>query len=103
LLQASTVSLMMSNHLPEAVRVRFPIAGEVPGKGFGLGGAVSLALGPMDPPNSLSEFQWGGVGGTHWWISPQADLAGVLMTQRIMSFWNPFSFDIKRHVHAVFA
>jgi CubicO group peptidase (beta-lactamase class C family) len=103
LLQASTLSLMMRNQLPDGVNVRFPVAGEVPGKGFGFGGAVSLSLGPLDPPGSQGEFQWGGIGGTHWWISPQADLAGVLMTQRIMSFWHPFSFDIKRRVHEVFA
>ncbi len=102
LLQAPTLALMMRNHLPDGVSVRFPIAGEVPGKGFGLGGAVSLTPGPLDPANSLGEFQWGGIGGTHWWISPRSELAGVLMTQRIMSFWNPFSFDIKRRVHEVF-
>jgi CubicO group peptidase (beta-lactamase class C family) len=102
LLSDSTVALMMRNHLPAGVSVRFPIAGNVLGKGFGLGGAVSVSAGPLDPPNALGEFQWGGIGGTHWWISPKANLAGVLMTQRVMSFWNPFSFDIKRRVHALF-
>jgi CubicO group peptidase (beta-lactamase class C family) len=102
LLSENTIAHMMRNHLPEGVSVRFPVAGDVPGKGFGLGGAVSLKPGPLDPPNALGEFQWGGIGGTHWWISPNANLAGVLMTQRVMSFWNPFSFDIKRRVHAVF-
>ena len=68
----------------------------IPGKGFGLGGAVTVAPSPFDPPNSTGEFQWGGVAGTHWWISPQADTAGVLMAQRQMGFWNPFFFEFKR-------
>ena len=63
---------------------------------FGLGGAVTFAPTPFDPPNSTGEFQRGGVAGTHWWICPQANTAGVLMTQRYMGFWNPFFFEFKR-------
>jgi CubicO group peptidase (beta-lactamase class C family) len=87
---------MMSNQLADGVSVRFPGVGEVAGKVFGLGGALTVAPSSIDPQDSVGAFQWGGIGGTHWWINPKADLAGILMTQRQMSFWHPFSFEFKR-------
>jgi len=44
-------------------------------------------------------LQWGGIAGTHWWISPRHNLAGLVMAQRQMAFWHPFSFDLKRRVY----
>jgi CubicO group peptidase (beta-lactamase class C family) len=96
LLKPDTIRQMMTNQLPEGQTIRFATLGPIPGKGFGLGGAVTFAPMPFDPPNSSGEFQWGGVAGTHWWICPQADTAGVLMAQREMAFWNPFFFEFKR-------
>lgn len=96
LLKADTLRLMMTNQLPSGQTIRFANLGPIPGKGFGLGGAVTIAPTPFDPPNSAGEFQWGGLAGTHWWICPEANTAGVLMTQRYMGFWNPFFFEFKR-------
>jgi len=73
--------------------------GEIHGKGFGLGGTVTMTPTSIDPTNSTGEFQWGGLAGTHWWISPRQNLAGVLMTQRWFGFWNPFSFEIKQRIY----
>jgi CubicO group peptidase (beta-lactamase class C family) len=70
------------------------------GKGYGLGGAVTLAEAPGDPPDSVDEFQWGGMAGTHWWINPRRNIAGIVMAQRDIAFWHPFSFDMKRAVCA---
>jgi CubicO group peptidase (beta-lactamase class C family) len=100
LLKPATIAAMMTNQLPEGMNIRFAGIGEVPGKGFGLGGAVTLAPSSIDPPDSTGEFQWGGIAGTHWWISPRTGLAGLLMTQRTMAFWHPFSFEFKRGVYA---
>ncbi|MCH8618097.1 serine hydrolase domain-containing protein [Undibacterium sp. TS12] len=96
LLRPDTIRLMMQNHLPSGTGIAFPGVGAVPGKGFGLGGAVTLQPSSIDPPAAAGEFEWGGIAGTHWWISPRHHIAGVLMTQRLMSFWHPFSFDFKR-------
>lgn len=95
-LKPETLRLMMTNQLPAGQTIRFANLGPIPGKGFGLGGAVTFAPAPFDPPNSTGEFQWGGLAGTHWWICPGADTAGVLMAQRYMGFWNPFFFEFKR-------
>jgi CubicO group peptidase (beta-lactamase class C family) len=96
LLKPETIQQMMANQLADGQTIRFATLGPIPGKGFGLGGAVTVAPTSLDPPNSTGEFQWGGVAGTHWWICPQAGTAGVLMAQRHMAFWNPFFFDFKR-------
>jgi len=96
LLKPDTLKQMMTNQLPAGQTIQFARLGPVPSKGFGLGGSVTIAPGPADPPKSQGEFQWGGVAGTHWWICPGADTAGVLMAQREMSFWNPFYFEFKR-------
>ena len=100
LLKPATIEQMMRNQLPSGQTIRFATLGPIPSKGFGLGGAVTLAPSPIDPPNSIGEFQWGGVAGTHWWICPQANTAGVLMAQRQMGFWNPFFFEFKRLAYA---
>ena len=103
LLKAETIALMMTNQLPDGVCIRFPGEGEIRGKGFGLAGAVTLTPSSIDPAASTGEFQWGGIAGTHWWISPQANLAGLLMTQRQMAFWHPYSFEFKQLVYRAVA
>ena len=96
LLRPHTLELMMSNQLAPGLRIGFPGMPRHEGKGFGLGGSVTLAAGPGEPAGCVGEFQWGGMAGTHWWISPRANLAGILMTQRFMGFWHPFSLEFKR-------
>lgn len=96
LLKAETIAMMRTNQLPAGVYIKFPQAGEIQGKGYGLAGAVTITPSSADPPGSIDEFQWGGIAGTHWWISSAANLAGVLMTQRQMAFWHPFAFEFKQ-------
>jgi len=103
LLKPQTLALMMRNHLPGGQHIGFQQTGVVVGKGFGLGGAVTLAPSSLDPSASTDEFQWGGIAGTHWWISPRTGLSGLLMTQRAMGFWHPFAFEFKKLVYAAAA
>ncbi len=100
LLKDETIDEMMRSQLRDGQWIRFAMLGPMPGKAYGLGGAVTLAPGPLDPPASAGEFQWGGVAGTHWFINPRENIAGVVMAQRYMSFWNPFFFDFKRQAYA---
>ncbi len=99
LLKPETVALMMDNQLPDRKIIRFAQKGVLLGKGYGPAGAVTLAPRPFDPAGSTGEIQWGGIAGTHWWISPRANPAGVLMTQRQMGLWNPCFFEFKQHVY----
>ncbi len=96
LLKPDTIALMMTNQLPDGVWIRFPIVGELQGRGFGLTGALILEPSPLDHNNSIGELYWCGVAGTQWWISPNANVAGLMMTQRQMAFAHPFAFEFKR-------
>ncbi len=96
LLKPETIALMMTNQLADGVSIGFPGIGRVEGKVFGLGGALTVTPSAIDPRESTGEFEWGGIAGTHWWISPKHNLAGLCMTQRQMGFWHPFSFEFKR-------
>jgi CubicO group peptidase (beta-lactamase class C family) len=98
LLKPDTIALAMRNHLPEGVTLRFA-SGSLAGKVHGLLGALTTAPSAVEPAGSAGELQWGGIAGTHWWISPQAGLAAVLMTQRQMAFWHPYAFEFKRQVY----
>ena len=75
---------------------RLPGFGEIRGKGFGLTGGLIVEPSPLDHEASTGETCWGGVAGTHWWISPRSNTAGVLMTQRQMAFAHPFVFEFKK-------
>jgi len=99
LLKPETISLMMTNQLPNGTWVRFPRLGRFPGKGYGLAGAVTVQPGGLDPKESAGELEWGGMAGTHWWISPRLNVAGLLMTQRYLAFWHPFAIEFKRLVY----
>lgn len=98
LLRPDIIALAMRNHLAEEVTLRFA-GGSLAGKVHGLLGAITTAPSALEPAASTGEVQWGGIAGTHWWISPQAGLAAVLMTQRQMAFWHPYAFDFKREVY----
>ena len=99
MLKPQTINLMMRNQLPSGMGIKSSTLGPLSGKGFGLGGAVTLASSAIDSLDSVGEFEWGGLAGTHWWISPKKNLAAIVMTQRWHSFWHPFSFDLKRLIY----
>ena len=99
LLKPDTIALMMTNQLADGVWMRFPMVGDLHGKAFGLAGGLILKPSPLDHGDSAGEFYWGGVAGTQWWISPKTGVAGLLMTQRQMSFLHPFAFEFKRLVY----
>jgi CubicO group peptidase (beta-lactamase class C family) len=96
LLKPETIASMMANQLPDGTWIRFAVVGEMPGRGFGLAGSVTARPLPTDHKDAVGEFYWGGVAGTQWWISPKTNSAGVMMTQRQMSFAHPFAAEFKR-------
>jgi CubicO group peptidase (beta-lactamase class C family) len=96
LLKPDTIALMMTNQLPEGTWIRFPVVGDIRGRGFGLAGGLVLEPSPFDHKNAAGELFWGGVAGTQWWISPKAGVAGLIMTQRQMAFTHPFAVEFKR-------
>ncbi len=87
ILSPKTVQLMTSDHLgADMIRAsRAPGAstgyGPGPGFGFGLGFAVRLADGESGNPGSVGEANWGGLGGTYFWIDPKEKMIAIWMMQ----------------------
>jgi CubicO group peptidase (beta-lactamase class C family) len=84
ILSPTTVRLMAADHLGS--RIEAPVTpGELllgtPGYTFGLGFAVREGPGVAAVPGSEGEFMWAGYAGTYFWIDPEEQLVGVLMTQ----------------------
>ncbi len=99
LLSPSSLSELLRDQLPPARSVQFALTGPMPDFGFGLGGAITRRAPKSQSNLSMGELQWGGLAGTHWWVSPASGCVGVLMTQRHFGFWNPFWFDYKQKVY----
>ena len=79
-LSPKTVAYMTSNQLgPNIVPGPYYLPG--PGYGFGLGFAVRLSTGVATNNGTVGDFEWNGVGGTHFWVDPKEDLFVVFMMQ----------------------
>ena len=103
LLKPATVTEMMRDQLPAERSVQVYPGQALPSLGFGLGGALTRRTSQMQPNSPVGEFQWGGLAGTHWSVSPATGISIVLMTQRYMGFWHPFWFEFKRKVYEAVA
>jgi CubicO group peptidase (beta-lactamase class C family) len=99
-LQPATLAELFRDQLPAERSVCFAQTGAIPSLGFGLAGAITRATSALQPNTPVGECQWGGLGGTHWWVDPASGLLGALMTQRHFGFWNPFWFAYKQQVYA---
>ena len=57
---------------------------------FGLGFSVVTRKNPPNTLDSVGNFGWGGAAATTFWIDPQEELIGLLMTQLLR---NPYPFQ----------
>ena len=39
-----------------------------------------------EKPGSAGEFGWGGAAKTYYWVDPQEEIVGILMSQSMMQF-----------------
>jgi len=74
ILSRKTVEFMTSDHLGT-------MRGPGPGYGFGLGFAVRQAGGIASTNGTGGDYNWGGYGGTYFWVDPKERLVAVLMMQ----------------------
>jgi CubicO group peptidase (beta-lactamase class C family) len=98
-LQPATLELLMQDQLPAHLHQTFAMTGPALSRGHALGGGVVRFQGPFDAAVAPGEFYWGGVAGTQWFVHRGLNLAGVLMTQRVMGFMHPVAVDFKRSVY----
>ena len=78
ILSKKTVEYMTTDHLGA---VRGPTYLPGPGYGFGLGVAVRLTDGQAPTPGSAGDYNWGGLGGTYFWVDPKEKLIAIWMMQ----------------------
>lgn len=81
LLSRKTIELMSRNHIPAA---QLPLRNGddiFAGEGFGLGFGVIIDPAASQLPWSQGTYYWGGAANTTFWIDPQEELIGLLMTQ----------------------
>lgn len=76
LLSPRTVRLMTTNHIGDK-----PVWLRGAGYGFGLGYSVTTDAGLSAMPNGEGTYGWGGAFCTVFWVDPEAELIGILMTQ----------------------
>jgi CubicO group peptidase (beta-lactamase class C family) len=75
-----TVEYMTSDQLgPEVDMTELRKHANMNGYGFGLGVAVRRGAGVAGIMGSTGDFNWGGSGGTYFWVDPQEELSVVLM------------------------
>ncbi len=89
ILAPKTVDFMHMNHVAPAL-LPYEVGG-IPsvGYGFGLGSRVLLNVAESGMPGSMGEFGWAGAANTYYWIDPQEELIGILMTQYMVGFDAP--------------
>jgi putative heme-binding domain-containing protein len=75
-LKRETVDLMTQTHIGE---MTIPFPGHGDGFGFGFGVVTDRSAGKGE--FSVGTFSWGGIFNTYFWVDPQEQLVGVLMTQ----------------------
>jgi CubicO group peptidase (beta-lactamase class C family) len=85
LLSPKIVDFMHMNHVSPKL-LPCEIAG-IPrlGYGFGLGSRVRLNVAEAGVPGSIGEYGWAGAARTYYWVDPQEELIGVMMTQFMMA------------------
>lgn len=82
ILSPKIVDFMHMNHVSPALLPYSIIPGmPATGYGFGLGSRVLLNVAESGVPGSVGEYGWGGAAKTYFWVDPQEDLIGIVMTQ----------------------
>ncbi|WP_395699594.1 serine hydrolase domain-containing protein [Aquabacterium sp.] len=95
LLKPATLALLFENQLAPGVWINFAGMGSFDGHGYSLGGGLTVQRWAGDPADAVGDLHWGGLAGTHWWISPQDKVAAVAMTQRQWGFSHPYWLELK--------
>ena len=100
LLGRKTVDYMTCNHLPsggDLTSMGQAVFSETSydGIGFGLGFSVMLDPSRAQVIGTPGEYAWGGMASTMFWIDPQEELTGILMTQLMPSSSYPLRREMK--------
>ena len=89
LLSPRTIALMASNHVGDlysqagASNTSYTMMG-MARRGMGFGLTVEVVMNPIDANRrqSAGSFGWDGAFGTHFWVDPKEQMAGILLIQQ---------------------
>ena len=98
ILGRKTVELMTTNHLAAELLPMEEDGVYRPGFGYGLGFGVLMDLGQAGTLGSVGEFAWSGAATTSFWIDPEEELIGILLTQ-----FQPMGYHLVAEVFRVAA
>lgn len=89
ILRPETVDLMRTNRLSaDLMPIGIGPLGDLSGYGFGLGFAVLTDAGATPVPDTDGVFRWLGIASTYFWIDPEEELIGLLLTQLEPAAWD---------------
>ena len=95
ILGRKTLEYMTTNHLkPELLPFSIGDLLPINGAGFGLGFEVIMDPAQSGVMNSVGNFGWVGAAATNFWVDPQEELIGIIMTQ-LMHNMLPFQSDFR--------
>jgi CubicO group peptidase (beta-lactamase class C family) len=99
LLKPETVDLMTRNQIGD-LRIAFSNHGDGFGYGFGVltkrGKTAEFRRSVYDDVASVGTYSWGGIFNTYFWVDPERELIGILMTQIYPSDHLKLREDFKR-------
>ncbi len=98
ILGPKTVAYMTSDHLGSTIE-QGPLYLPGAGFGFGLGFAVRKDAGVSAFAGTVGEYNWGGAGGTYFWVDPKEDMFVVFMMQS-PKLRVPYRYLLKDMVYA---
>ena len=94
ILSRNIVNFMRMNRIPDS---QLPIMlGPLPFAGYGwnLIGRTVVDNGKTMSLTGKNEFGWAGAASTYFWVDPDEDLVGIMMTQYLGSMW-PITDDMR--------
>ena len=80
ILGPKTIAYMTSDHMGSVITPG-PLYLPGPGYGFGLGFAVRKEAGVATSQGSAGDYNWGGAGGTYFWVDPKENMFVVFAMQ----------------------
>ena len=93
-----TLEFMARNHIKaELLPLEIGLS-KIPGQGFGLGFSVVMDAAQTGVLNSDGNYGWSGAAATNFWVDPQEQVVGIIMTQ-IMDNMHPFQQDFRALVY----
>ena len=80
ILAPKTIAYMTADHMGSVITPG-PLYLPGPGYGFGLGFAVRKEAGVATSQGSAGDYNWGGAGGTYFWVDPKENMFVVFAMQ----------------------